>query len=118
VRSYLDDASGPKFATKAGKLGTIRALLAAKTFTPTQTYELQSLGVVFGDAVAEETSMEWVMVEDSYGRDPALRAPGTSIVVYPLTMISKRVESGETVDVFALFNMVCDDVERLRGEGR
>jgi hypothetical protein len=118
VRSYLDDASIPKFATKAGKLGTIRALLAANTFKPTQTYELQSLGVVFGDAVAEETRMKWVRVEDSDGRDPALEVPGTSLIVYPLTMISKRVEKGETVDVFALFNTLCDDVDRLRAEAR
>jgi hypothetical protein len=27
------------------------------------------------------------------------------------------VERGETVDVFALFNTVCDDIDRLRTEG-
>ena len=48
--------------------------------------------------------MEWVMVEDEHGHDPAARVPGTSIVVFPLTMISKRVERGESVDIFALFN--------------
>jgi hypothetical protein len=61
--------------------------------------------------------MEWVIVEDSVGRDPALRAPGTSIIVYPLTMIAKRVERGESVDVFALFDDVSQDIERLRREG-
>jgi hypothetical protein len=119
VEKYLaNDDSREKYTTPAGKLGTIRAILAAKVFAPTQTYELQSLGVVLGDALVLREGMEWVIVADSLGRDPALRAPGTSIIVYPLTMISKRVEKGETVDVFALFDAVSDDIERLRREGR
>lgn len=118
VEKYVADESREKFRTPAGKLGTIRAILVGKVFGTTQTYELQSLGVVFGDALALELGLEWVIVEDPRGRDPALRAPGTSIIVYPLTMISKRVERGEIVDVFDLFNAVAADVERLRREGR
>jgi len=118
VEKYVADESREKFKTSAGKLGTIRAILAGKVFAATQTYELQSLGIVFGDALVLQLGVEWVMVEDSYGRDPALRSPGTSILVYPLTMISKRVERGDAVDVFDLFNAVAADVERLRREGR
>jgi len=33
--------------------------------------------------------MEWVTVEDEYGKDPALRFPGTTVIAFPLTMISK-----------------------------
>jgi hypothetical protein len=39
------------------------------------------------------------MVADEYGRDPALRCPGTTVIVFPLTMISKRIEAGESVSV-------------------
>ncbi len=118
VEKYVPDDSREKFNTAAGKLGAIRALLAGKVFAATQTYQLQSLGVVLGDALAFYCGMEWVLVEDAYGRDPALSAPGTSILVYPLTMISKRVENGEAVDVFDLFNAVASDIERLRRQGR
>src|SRR5258708_15100178 len=76
----------------AGKLGLIRALLDAKVFSASQTVELQCMGIIFGDALVVELGMEWIMVEDQYGRDPAVQLPGTSIIVYPLTMISKRVE--------------------------
>ena len=48
--------------------------------------------------------MKWVVVEDEHGRSPAVRMPGTSVILFPLTMISKRVEQGESVDVFELFN--------------
>ena len=117
VEQYLTDDSLQKYATPAGKLGTLRALLAAEVFAATQTYKLQCLGIVLGDALVLHSSLEWVIVEDDVGRDPALRLPGTSVIIYPLTMISKRVERGDSVDVFALFNDVSADVERLRGTG-
>jgi len=106
-----------KYATTAGKLGTIRAVLEAGVFQSQQTYELQCLGVVLGDAFVQELAMEWVVVEDERGRDPAVRLPGTSVILFPLTTISKRIERGEAVDVFDLFNRVAADAERLKAEG-
>jgi Domain of unknown function (DUF3806) len=45
-------------------------------------------------------------------RQGALRDEGASIVVFPVTMISKRLERGETVDVRALFDAACQDISR------
>ena len=118
VEKYLgDERSRQNYKTAAGKLGLLRALIEQRVFRPHQTYELQSMGVVLGDAFAQELKMEWVIVEDSFGRDPALRLPRTSIIIFPLTMISKRIERGEEVDVFYLFNGVADEVEKLRKKG-
>jgi len=115
VERYLgNEASRDKYKTAAGKLGTLRAILQAGVFKSDQTYELQCLGIVLGDAFMQELGMEWVMVEDEYGRDPAVRVPGTTIILFPLTMISKRVEKGEQVDVFALFNGVASQIDELR----
>jgi hypothetical protein len=61
--------------------------------------------------------VEWVMVEDAFGRDPAVRLPGTTILLFPLTMISKRIERGEAVDVVALFNGIAAQVDQLRRGG-
>lgn len=113
VEAFLDEESLEKYQRPAGKLGTIRALLAAKVFRPSQTRELQCLGIVLGDALVQELAMEWVMVEDEYGRDPAIRLPGTTIIPFPLTMISKRVEKGEEVDVFELFNWVASQIDEM-----
>ena len=106
VTRYLDEDGLAKFATAPGKLGTLRALLTADLFSPAQTYELQSLGIVLGDAFVQEMGFHWIIVEDESGRDPAIRFQETSVILYPLTMISKRIERGETVDVFDLFNGV------------
>lgn len=85
-------------------------------FQPEQTAALQSLGIVLGDALRSHVA-EWVMVEDQY-RDPAVRVRGTSVLLFPLTMISKRVEAGEPVDVFAMFNGLLDHIGALRHGAR
>ncbi|MEQ1565177.1 MAG: DUF3806 domain-containing protein [Myxococcota bacterium] len=115
VHAYLAPESRASLETPAGKLGLIRALLAAGVFRPAQTAELQSLGIVLGDALVQHVEGgEWVTVEDEYGRDPAVRIRGTTVLLFPLTMISKRVEAGEPVDVFALFNGLLDHIDDLR----
>jgi hypothetical protein len=98
-------------------LGTIRAILQAGIFRREQTYELDCLGVVLGDAFVQELGMEWIMVQDKHGRDAAVRMPKTTIILYPLTMNSKRLERGEQVDVFELFNGVAAQVEALQRQG-
>lgn len=118
TRFLASDESRAKYRKVAGKVGALRAILAHGLISSTQTYELQCMGVVLGDALAQEMGMEWVMVEDEHGVDPAIRLPGTTIILFPLTMISKRVERGESVDVFALFNGAADLVDQLKKRAR
>lgn len=119
VEKYLDnDDARQKYKAAAGKLGTIRAILQAGIFKRDQSYELQCLGVVLGDVFVQELGMEWIIVADEDGRDPAVRMPNTTIILYPLTMISKRVERGERVDAFELYNGVVDYVEGLPRQGK
>jgi len=104
VTRYLDEDGLKKFEVAPGKLGTLRALLDASIFEPEQIYELQSMGIVFGDVFAQDMGFHWIMVEDEYGRDPAIKYQDTSVILFPLTMISKRIERGETIDIFDLYN--------------
>ncbi len=108
---------GRALAQDRADLALIQALLDAGVPAPTQTYELQCLGVVMGTLLVDALDgVDWVIVEDEYGRDPAMRYLQTSLLIFPLTMISKRVEAGERVVVEELFAGVCAHVERLRGE--
>jgi hypothetical protein len=102
-----------RYQFAAGKLGLLRALLERSVFQPTQIYELQCMGIVLGDALVQHCGVEWRAVEYEGGRDPCVQVPGTTIVLFPLTMISKRVERGEQVDVFDLFNMSGAKIEEL-----
>lgn len=118
VEAYLgDEDSKQKYQETAGKLGLLRALLEQKVFKADQTYELQCMGIVLGDAFVQDLGLQWVMVQDEYGRDPAVKLEGTTIILYPLTMISKRIERGEEVDVFDLFNGTVAQVDEMRDEG-
>jgi hypothetical protein len=83
-------------------LPILQRLIDDKVFKKSQPYELQSLGVVFGDVLASELPLRWVMITDEYGTDPTLRFKNTSVNINALTMISKRVERDEPVDVFLL----------------
>ena len=96
-----------------GKLRLLSVILRENWIAPEETVKLQSLGVVFGDALAQELSLSWRMVEDDFGRDPALVVEGTTIQIFPLTMISKRIEDGERVDVADLFGMACGHIRAL-----
>lgn len=117
-RCLGNEDSKEKYKTTAGKLGTIRAILQGNVFKRDETSELQCLGIVLGDAFVQELGMEWIMVEDEYGRDPAIRMPKTTIILYPMTMISKRIERGDEVDVFELFNWLAAQVEELQRQSK
>ncbi len=80
----------------------LQRIIDDKVFKKSQPYELQSLGVVFGDVLASELPLRWVMTTDEYGTDPTLRFRNTSININALTMISKRVEKDEPVGLSRL----------------
>jgi hypothetical protein len=114
VRNHYDEPSRHKYDTLEGKVTLLDTILQNKWIAPDDTLKLQCLGVAFGDALAQQLGLTWIAVEDEYGRDPALRLDGTSVCLFPLTTISKRVERGEEVDVVALFDEACRAVERAR----
>ena len=89
----------PALTRAKSDLPILQRPLDDQVFKKTQTYELQSLGVVFGDILASELRLRWVMMTDEFGTDPTLRFKNSSININALTMISKRVERGEHVDL-------------------
>ncbi len=72
------------------------------------------MGIVLGNVFVNEMPLQWVTVDDEHGRDPALQYPNTTVIVFPLTMISKRVEDGRSVHVAQIFEAVRKQVEKLK----
>jgi hypothetical protein len=116
VRDHYEDGSKHLYDTLEGKLRLLETILREKWIEPHETWKLQSLGITFGDALAQKLEMKWVAVEDEYGRNPALRYPGTTVIAFPLTTISKRIERGEIVDVRELFENACSTILRMKSE--
>ena len=89
--------------TKAkSDLPVLQRIIDERVFKKSQTYELQCLGVAFGDVLASELPLRWVMVTDEFGTDATLRFRETTLQVNALTMISKRVERDEAENLSEL----------------
>ncbi len=95
-------------------LSTLQRLLDGGHVRRDDTFMLQSLGVVLGDALDRDLRiLQWAVVDDKYGHSRALQYRTTDQVFFPVTMISKRVEHGERVDVRALYAQVKTAAEAL-----
>ena len=110
VREHYEHNPESSYATVSGKLKVVNTILESEWVEPHETVKLQCLGVAFGDALSQDLGLRWATVEDEDGADPALIYDGQSIIVFPLTSISKRVERGETVDVYNLFGETCKTI--------
>ena len=117
VKGHLTDESPLKYDTAEEKLLLLQGIIDSNFYQKNQTMELQSLGITFGDLLVQSLDLEWVEVEDEYGVDPALRHKDTekykNILLFPLTMISKRIEDGEEVNVRQLHTLFCDLVQKM-----
>jgi hypothetical protein len=82
----------PVAGGKLDDLRILQELLDQRVVPSDEIYQLQALGVVLGDVMAEQLGFSWVIVEDELGRSRALRFGDTDALVFPVTMISKRVE--------------------------
>lgn len=107
----------PALTRKLEDLKVLQRLIDDKAFDKKQTYELQSLGVAFGDVLASELPLRWVMVTDEYGTDPTLRFKNTTVQINALTMISKRVEKNEKVSLTELLNRTRQELKRISENG-
>jgi hypothetical protein len=95
-------------------LRILQELLDQRLLQPDQTYELQALGVVLGDVMAAQLGFSWAIVEDELGRSRALRLGESDELVYPVTMISKRVEKDIRFTVDELYAKAQAIAERRR----
>ena len=108
-RNWLSDqtAASEIKCTSEAKLQLIQAIIESEALKKYESTKIQSLGVGFGDALAEEVpELEWVAVEDEESRELALRFKHTSIVFYPLADLARRIEDYVELDVVNMFDGV------------
>lgn len=111
------EATGSQLSGGMSDLALLQRVLDFKFLEPEATYSLQALGIAFGKVFVENNAhYDWWMIEDEYGRDPAIRYKETTLLVFPQTMLSKRVEDGDEVDVEAMYSGLCEQLEEIRLE--
>ncbi|WP_415755748.1 DUF3806 domain-containing protein [Pseudomonas leptonychotis] len=112
-----EEITGHKVDGSMQDLDRLQAIVASGQVKTENTQELQSLGIVFGKVFVNETQdYDWWVVEDDYGKDACIRYKETSLLIFPQTILSKRIEDGETVDVFELFYGLRAELERIKNE--
>jgi hypothetical protein len=99
-------------------LPVLQRLLDDRVFSKTQAYQLQCLGVVFGDILATELPLWWMRATDKGESWPTLRYKETTIQINALTIISKRIENGDKVDLTDLLRATGEAAQKLERELR
>lgn len=90
----------------------LQQLVDKKVLRKEDTLELQSLGVLLGDIILkEQPRLSWMVYEDDLGKSHALCALKNKYCLFPITMLSRRIERGVTPDVSAIYDNALQDVE-------
>ncbi len=117
VRNHYEPESTSKYDTVSGKLRLLDAILQSDWIDKNETVKLQSLGITLGDIIIQDNyGFVWVEVEDEYGNDPALQLADTTLILYPMTMISKRIEAGETVNIYDFYEGLITHINEIKKE--
>ncbi len=99
---------------KQKDLRLLQQLIDRKTLRADQRRELQALGSVLGQLLKKEFRLEWVVYIDQIGRSRGLQIDNTRQVIFPLTMISRRLEADARVDVQRIYDKASDIVRYTR----
>lgn len=118
-RSALDDIArrflGRQFnGVKDHDLELLQTLLDRQLVRADQTELLQGMGFILGDLLAQELDMRWVVYTDKLGRTRALRLGDSDNYLFPVTMISRRREAGNTTPVEDIYRRAYDAIASVR----
>lgn len=98
-------------------LDLLQTLLDRQVVRAGDELNLQAMGIVLGDLLAGEYRLDWIIYKDDRGRSRALRIGRDNQVLFPSTMISRRIKAGADVDIRAIYNSAGATVERVRAQG-
>lgn len=118
VEGWIEPGHEQDFQSYEGKLTLIQRILDSGEIGQKESVKLQALGNYFGLAICEFTNWQFEVIEDEYGRDLSIKMPGTTAWIHCTSIISKRVETGEDVDVFALFALVIPKLREVGNDER
>lgn len=96
---------GSRLRGDRSDLETLQRIVDRGLIERDDTLRLQALGVVLGNVMtAEVPELQWKIYEDSKGRSRALCVENTEECLFPMTMLSRRMEVGLNPDVSNVYN--------------
>jgi Domain of unknown function (DUF3806) len=79
--------------------------------------EVIALGIAFGAAINERADFEWVRVSDQWGEETCVGPPHKSVHCAPISMVQKRLNRQEQIDLKSLADTVIDSILRKLADG-
>ena len=92
----------------------LQRLLDTRKIKNDMTQQLQAMGFVLGDLLANELDMHWVIYKDNVGRSRALRYKSSNNFLFPVTMISRRREVNNLTSVAKIYEKAFNSIAPLR----
>ena len=112
-----EQITGHKMDASMSDLGRLQTIVDSAQIPIDSTQELESLGIVFGKVFVNATAnYDWWVMEDEYGKDVCIRYKETSLLIFPQTMLSKRIEDGAVLNVIDLFYSIRQELDRIKNE--
>jgi hypothetical protein len=79
---------------------------------------INAVGVVIGEHLVAELSLQWVLATDEYGTELAVHGEPNNVLVFPANLDAKRFESRTAGLIAPLLKQMCEGVRKLRAENR
>lgn len=94
---------GRQLKGDSGDLEILQRLIYKGAIAKDDREQLQALGVVLGGVMEKELNLVWKIYIDQQGRSRALCAPQSGECLFPITMLSRRMEVGLIPDVAEVY---------------
>ena len=95
-------------------LPVLQQLVEKKVLKDDDVDAWQAIGLVLGDLMVDEFELHWVSVEDEYGVSKALQWQDTMNFVFPITLLSKRIQFGQKIDIPEIYEKLRADIESFK----
>ena len=107
VQSLLTGFGSDVVLTKTkSDIPSLQTIIENGPYTDSVENELIVIGTTYGDILATELKLHWVVVDDEHGTDIGLQYENLEIYLFPRDMIVKRFENGEDIDLTFMFKEI------------
>jgi len=95
---------GNQFHGDLSDIALLQRIVDEKLIAKDDSLMMQSAGVVLGNVMVAELGLNWIIYEDRLGRSRALCVNNSSNCLFPVTMLSRRLEVNAPVNVQKIYD--------------
>ena len=108
ARHYVPDSpdSGLELYDQA-----FRAWQLAESPSHSSQHVVEVLGSILGNKLVDDLDMEWILLNDEYGTDFAVRSKRFEVMAFPFSTVVKRIENNEHDFMVGVYYAVKDRIE-------